>query len=94
MTNSTPIIMTSPKLSDDQQACVDLLADALENATNGRISAVAIVVCMDDGIAPAMAGKNAGGLNCGLDQLKHQIRAALFEDGNLARRKSGIVRAR
>lgn len=95
MSNTKPTIL-SPVLglTEDQKACVEVLADALELANAGRISAVAIVVCMDDGIAPVMAGKNAGGLNCGLDQLKHQIRAALFEDGNMAAKKPGVIRMR
>jgi hypothetical protein len=84
------IILTSPKpLSDMQQNCVDVLADALEEANKGRITSVAIVVCMDEGIATVMAGKNGGALNIGCDDLKKKIHAAMFEDG-----PAKIVRAR
>lgn len=83
-----------PLLDDMQQACVDLLTDALEEAMKGRITSVAIVVCMDQGIATVMAGKNGGALNIGCDDLKKKIHAAMFEDGNVARKKSSILQVR
>lgn len=83
-----------PALDESQRACVELLSDALEEATKGRISACAIVVCMDDGIATVMAGKNGGALNLGLDDLKHKIHAAMFQDGNVAGKRSKIMRMR
>jgi uncharacterized protein YaiI (UPF0178 family) len=83
------------KLDETKQACVDLLTDALEEAIAGRISSVAIVVCMDDGIATVMAGKNGTALNIGCDDLKQKIHAAMFIDGNVAApKRSAIVRAR
>lgn len=91
---TVPLISATPPLDDMRKACVELLADALEEATKGRIRAVAIVVCMDDGIATVMAGKDGGALNVGCDDLKHKIHAAMFEDGNVARKKSAIMRAR
>jgi len=95
MTNGTPIVgAAKPTLTKDQQDCVDVLSDALENALAGRISSVAIVVCMDDGMAPAMAGSNAGALNLGCDEIKHRIRAAIFEDKNAAAKRSKIMRVR
>lgn len=91
----TPLIgLGKPMLDPMQQGCVDLLTDALEEAMKGRISSVAIVVCMDDGIATVMAGKNGGALNLGCDDLKHKIHAAMFEDGNVAGKTSKIVRVR
>lgn len=84
--NGSPPAFAS--LTCEQQACVDLLTDALEEAMKGRISSVAIVVCMDDGIATVMAGKNGGALNIGCDDLKRKIHAAMFEDGNVARKKT------
>lgn len=93
--NSSPIILpTNKPLDEFQQNCVDVLTDALEEAVRGRISTVGVVVCMEDGIAPVMAGKNAGGLNLGLDQLKEEIRQEIFEKGNVAKKPSPIVRAR
>lgn len=96
MNNGTPLIHPAKApLSEFQQACVELLSDALEEAVKGRISSAAIVVCMDDGIATVMAGKNGAALNIGCDDLKKKIHAAMFEDGNVvAKRRSGIVRAR
>ena len=97
MANGSPTLILPEKipsgLGDMQQACVDLLADALEEATKGRISSVAIVVCMDDGIATVMAGKNGGALNIGCDDLKLKIHGTIFEDGNKARAKSSILRS-
>lgn len=77
-----------------QQACVDLLSDALEEAMNGRITSVALVVCMDEGIATVMAGVNGGALNIGCDDLKQKIHAEMFTDGNVAKKKSSILRMR
>jgi hypothetical protein len=92
MINSTPVIdPTRRKLDEYQQACVDLLSDALENALAGRITSVAVVVCMDDGMATVMAGKNGAALNIGCDDLKKKIHAAMFEDGNVAAKKSSII---
>ena len=90
LNGSSPLIMPSgkPALSTEQQDCVDCLSDALEEAMKGRISSIALVVCMDDGIATVMAGKNGGALNIGCDDLKHKIHAAMFED------KPRIVRAK
>ena len=94
MTNNVPLIgLGKPKLDEMQQGCVDILSDALDEALKGRITSVAIVVCMDDGIATVMAGKNGGALNIGCDDLKMKIHAAMFGDGNVAA-KSKIVRAR
>lgn len=96
MTNGTPLIgLAQPKLDDMQQNCVDLLSDALEEAMRGRITSLAMVVCMDDGIATVMAGKNGGALNLGCDDLKAKIHAAMFTDGNVgAKARSKIMRAR
>ena len=71
---------SSTKLDRWQQDAVDVLKDAYEEALKGRISAVAIVVCMDDGIATNMCGKNGGALNLGCDDLKRKIHAAMFGD--------------
>ena len=92
LNNSTAL--NRPVLDATQQACVELLTDALEEAVKGRITSVAVVVCMDDGIATVMAGKNCLALNIGCDDLKHKIRAAMFEDGNVARKKSSILQVR
>jgi hypothetical protein len=94
MTQSPIIFPATKPLDEAQQNCVDILTDALEEAVKGRISSVALVVCMDEGIATVMGGKNGGALNIGCDDLKMKIHAAMFEDGNVAKKKSSIVRAR
>ena len=95
MNNGATIIRPEkPAFDEMQQGCIDLLSDALEEAMKGRITSVAIVVCMDNGIATVMAGKNGGALNIGCDDLKKKIHAAMFEDGNVASKKSNIVRVR
>lgn len=89
MANGIPLIGQIPSLGKNQQACVDVLSDALEEAMKGRISSVALVVCMDDGIATVMAGTNGGALNIGCDDLKHKIHAEMFRP-----EKPRIVRAK
>jgi len=84
--NNGESILRKAGLSEDQESCVALLSDALEEATRGRISSCAIVVCMDDGIATVMAGKNGAALNLGLDDLKGKIHAEIF-GGNVAKAK-------
>ena len=88
-----PDFMPKP-LDPMQQSCLELLADALEEATKGRITSVALVVCMDEGIATVIAGKNGAALNLGCDDLKKKIHAAMFEDGNMGQKKSSIIRAK
>jgi hypothetical protein len=91
--NGTPLIgLGKPKLDERQQACVDLLSDALEEALKGRVTSAALVVCMDDGIGTNMAGVNGLGLNIGCDKLKREILEAIFIDGNVRPGKGKIVR--
>jgi len=94
--NNHTLIGLKPTLDEYQQGCVDLLTDALEEAVKGRITSLAMVVCMDDGIATVMAGKNGGALNVGCDDLKMKIHSAMFNDGNLARSrpKPNILKVR
>ena len=73
------IILPKSTLGEHEKDCVEILSDALEEATKGRINSVALVVCMDDGIATVMGGKNGGALNIGCDDLKKKIHAAMFE---------------
>lgn len=94
-TNGAGVLLPAKlPLDESRQACVELLADALEEATKGKIKSVAIVVCMDEGMATVMAGKDGAALNIGCDDLKKKIHAAMFEEGNMARKRSAIVRAR
>jgi hypothetical protein len=94
MTNSVPILQAdgNPVLDQYQQDCVSLLTDALEEAVKGNITSLCMVLCMNEGIATVMAGKNGTALNIGCDDLKHKIHASMFHDGNMARKKSSILR--
>jgi hypothetical protein len=60
-------------LNENQQACVDLLEDALAEARNGNVRALAMVVCMNQGWATVFGGNPPGDLNLGLDDLKRKI---------------------
>lgn len=84
---------TAPALTKEQQDCVAALSNALEEAMNGNITTIGIVACFKDGIAATMAGLSGAALNLGCDHLKRQIYGAMFEDGNVGKRRSGIVRA-
>lgn len=86
--NIIPVARPSIKLDEKQQNCVDVLSEALEVALAGRISSVALVVCMDDGIATVMAGTNGGALNIGCDDLKLKIHAEMFGGNTKAAAKS------
>lgn len=85
--NNGESILRASGLSEDRESVIACLSDVLEEATKGRISSVAIVVCMDDGIATVMAGKNGLALNLGCDNLKNKIHDAIFVDGNVAKAK-------
>lgn len=89
MNNGTKLFLPeAPVLDQYKQNCVDVLTDALEEAVKGRVSSVALVVCMDEGIATVMAGKNGAALNIGCDDLKQKIHAEIFD------KKPKIMRAR
>lgn len=61
------------RLSFHQQQCVEVLREALEQAEEGKVDGVAIVLCMPGGWAPLFGGTRPGDLNLGLDQLKRDI---------------------
>ena len=79
-------------LDEAQLACVDLLAQALTEAKEGKIDSVAIIVCMEGGYASVMAGYNAGGLPAFLlDSAPHvQATARGNRDGGNRQAGSGI----
>lgn len=80
-------------LDDNQQACVDLLTQALDLAQEGKVTSIAMVVCMDSGWATVMAGNRPGDLNLGLDDLKDKILTEVLS-GNVKKPKpkSSILR--
>ena len=78
---ASPIILSPPRpLSAVQQACVDMLEEALGEARRGKVYTVGIIACMETGYATVMAGPHAAELNLGCDSLKKKIMAAV-EDG-------------
>ena len=66
-------------LNENQKACVELLDDALGEAKNGNVRAVAMVVCLEQGWATVFAGNPPGDLNLGLDDLKRKILDAVVK---------------
>ncbi len=94
MNNSIPIIGNAPAvLTEAQQACVDLLVEALAEAESGSITSIGIVACMKSGYASVMAGTQAADLNMGCDSLKKKILDAVEDDGN-RKKPSNILKVR
>ena len=81
-------------LDENQQACVDLLKEALQEAEAGRVYTIGIAVCLKGGFATVMAGSRAGDLNLACDDLKAQILAAVSEGHGAQRAASKIARVR
>ncbi len=74
----TPRIIGAP-MGEDQAAICDLLKETLAQALEGQIKTIAIVVCLEDGFASVMAGRQAAALNLACDELKAKILAAVTE---------------
>ncbi len=85
-----PELMSFVPLTDNQKACVDLLAEALEEAKRGMIETIGIVACMKTGYATVMAGSRAGDLNMGCDSLKKKIMDAVEQPRRIVKPKSVI----
>jgi len=60
-------------LSEAQQACIELLREALKEAESGHIHSIGIAVCLESGYATVMAGSRAAELNMACDSLKKKI---------------------
>ncbi len=93
-----PVHMPNPPLlikplTENQQACVDLLKEALSEAMCGKINSIGIAVCMDGGIATVLAGSQAGDLNLACDSLKKKILDAVDGGRSLAV-PQGLIRPR
>jgi hypothetical protein len=67
------IILTKPKLDENQVACIDLLKEALAQALEGNVHAIVIAACMDGGFASVLAGNRPGDLNLACDEAKRKI---------------------
>ena len=93
MNNDIPILGGEPTLSTDQMDVIEVLGEALQQAKEGNIDAVAIIACMKGGYAPVMAGKRAGDLMLGTVRLQRMIDEAT-QNGAQTQAISRIVKAR
>ena len=57
-------------LNKSQQDCVDILREALEQAEQGNVFSLGLILCMRTGYATTLGGTNAADLNLGCDSLK------------------------
>lgn len=87
--NSVPPILASEQ-QKDQVAVVDLLKEALAQALEGSITSIGIIVCMKNGYAHVVAGRQAADLNLGCDSLKAEILRRTEAEG--ARRSQRLQR--
>lgn len=78
-------IPTAKALTPEQKACVDLIRQALTEATAGRVDGVAVVLLQPTGIAPALAGTRPGDLMLGLEACKARILQATFPPSSIIR---------
>ena len=80
-------------LTQDQIEIVDILKETLAQALEGNFKSIGIVVCMADGFASVMCGRQAADLNLACDDLKRKILIAVTE-GTAERqsRQSSILR--
>jgi hypothetical protein len=86
-------IIGSSRLNEDQIAIVDLLKETLAQALEGNFSTIGIVVCMKDGFASVMSGRQAADLNLACDDLKYKIHAAVSSGTTeRASRRSSILK--
>lgn len=85
---SKPSLILNVSLTESQQACADLLEEALREAKAGHISSIGIVACMKTGYATVMAGSQASDLFMGAGSLQRKILDAVEMDGN----KRGIFK--
>lgn len=76
---SGPKIIGGQSLSEDQIAIIELLKETLAQALEGNFSTIGIVVCMKDGFASVMSGRQAADLNLACDDLKYKIHKAVTE---------------
>ena len=91
------IIGAKPALNEDQIAIVEMLKETLAQALEGNFTTIGIVVCMKEGFASVMSGRDAGSLNLACDDLKFKILKAVTEGTQeKATRRSGpaILRPR
>ncbi len=64
-------------LDQYQKDCVSLLEETLDEANNGNVQSIALVVVMKDGFTTNMAGLNAADLYLGASKIQHDIMQVL-----------------
>ena len=67
------LLPNTVNLTDAQADCVEKLEEALEQARDGNVNSIGIVLCMRKGYASTVGGTDAAELNLGLDSLKRKI---------------------
>ena len=94
MTDKPAIFLdqSRPVLTDDQQRCVHVLKEALEQAEAGNIDTIGVVACMKGGYASAMGGSRAGDLALGALDLQQKILEAT-RGANMRKAQADIRRA-
>jgi hypothetical protein len=75
------IIGSTPKLSQDQIAVIDVCKETLAQALAGEITSIAIVACMKSGYATVMSGRQASDLFMGAGSLQRKILSAVEKSG-------------
>lgn len=76
---STGPQLIGKKLTQDQIEIVEILKETLAQALEGNFTTIGIVVCMKDGFASVMSGRQAADLNLACDDLKYKIHAAVTQ---------------
>jgi len=85
------LIGIKPKLTESQEACVEIFREALEQAEQGQINTCAIVVCLKGGFASVMAGNQAADLYMACGELQAKIMDRVTNAGRDKFVQSGIV---
>ena len=89
--NSEGTILRASGMSEAQEACVEVLEQALDEVRAGNVDAVAVVCCFKAGFASAMAGSRAGDLHLGCADLQHKILDAVTGRVVTASRGKGSI---
>lgn len=82
-------------LTDEQADIVDMLKETLAQALEGNFTTIGIVVCMKEGFASVLSGRDAGSLNLACDDLKRKIlEAVTLGTQERQSRRSSILQTR
>lgn len=73
LNGSTDSILRASGLSESQEACIEALAQAIDEVRSGNVDAVGVIACFKDGFASVTAGRRAGDLYLGCADLQRKI---------------------